>query len=51
MKQKSDSYEKLIVYAIEHLLDTELTEENGWSYDDIKKLEKLEQGKFKIVFE
>lgn len=47
----NDSYEKLIIYAIEHLLDLELNEKNGWTYEDIKKLERLEQGNFKIVFE
>lgn len=47
----NDSYEKLIIYAIEHLLDLELNEKDGWTYEDIKKLERLEQGKFKVVFE
>lgn len=46
-----DSYEQLIRYAIEHLLELELKEEEGWEYEDIKKLERLEQGKFKVVFE
>lgn len=46
-----DSYEKLTVYSVEHLLECELREEDGWEYEDIKKLERLEEGKFKVVFE
>lgn len=46
-----DSYEELVVYAVEHLFQLELREEEGWTYEDIKKLERLTQEKFKVVFE
>lgn len=51
-KQKPlDSYEELIRYAVEHLLELELKEEEGWKCEEIKKLERLKQGGFKVVIE
>jgi len=41
---------ELIKYAIEHLLDTELTYENGWLESDIEMLNDLKDKEFLISF-
>lgn len=43
-----DDYKDLIVYAVQYLLDAQLTEDGGWSEDDIQKLKEIETGKFEI---
>lgn len=49
--KRMDSYEELIKCAVEHLLELELKEDEGWEDEEIKKLEILKQGNFKVVFE
>lgn len=39
-----------IKHAVDHLLDCELTEENGWSEEDIASLQKVSTEAFEIVF-
>ena len=40
----------LIKYAVEHLLDSELTYENGWVESDIEILNNLKNRQFTIEF-
>lgn len=46
-----DTYEDIIKYAVDYLLDGELLEENGFTVDIIKKLEDIRDNKFEINFE
>lgn len=39
---------ELIKYSLEHLKDTELLEENGWSEEDIKLIDTLINNDFDI---
>lgn len=45
------TYEELIKCAVEHLLEAELKEEEGWEQEEIRRLRRLEKARFKIVFE
>ena len=40
----------VIKQAVDHLLECELTEENGWSQEDISSLEKVSEQPFEIRF-
>lgn len=57
-KEKCDAEDKfkekaieLIKYSVDYLLGVDLRDENGWSEENIKILEKLRDTKFNIQFE
>lgn len=50
MDEQSGKVVALIKNAVDHLLEAELREENGWTKEDVELLEKVSTQDFEIEF-
>ncbi len=51
MNSFESTYKSLVILAIDHLLEAELREENGWTKREIEMLKELSNGEFEINFQ